>query len=276
MTVLQGPKGTLARLAALDDTAIDPAEGALALAALEYPLRDRGRYRAMLAEMAETVDEMAGGEQTAQAMAEALADGLAGRHRLTGDDRDEDDLQNANLMEVLDRRRGLPVSLGILWLDVGRRLGWTIEALAFPAHFLVRLTDAAGQRVILDPYGRGRQLDAADMRELLKGASGLAAELEPGHFTALGGREVLLRLQNLVKLRHLRLGQLRRAAEAVEAMLLFAPDQINLWRESGLMQLRQGNLAAAVAALEEFVRRAPNSTARHRTSALLQELRERL
>jgi regulator of sirC expression with transglutaminase-like and TPR domain len=74
----------------------------------------------------------------------------------------------------------------------------------------------------------------------------------------------------------LRHAQLRQALDVVEATLLFAPDQVSLWREAGMMHLRQGNVAAAIAALDQFVARAPNSPLRHRTSVLVQDLRRRL
>ena len=62
-------------------------------------------------------------------------------------------------MHVLERRRGLPVALGILWLHAGRAYGADISGLAFPSHFLVRLA-ARGQRSILDVFGGGRVLAA--------------------------------------------------------------------------------------------------------------------
>jgi regulator of sirC expression with transglutaminase-like and TPR domain len=279
MTTLRpDPKRDLTRLGNLDDAAIDPAEGALALAMLDHPLHDRERYRTVLAGMTEAVALKAAesGAATATERAAVLAAVLTGPFGLEGEDRDDEDAENANLMDVLDSRRGLPITLGIIWLHVGRKQGWRLEALSFPAHFLIRLTDEAGGRVILDPHGGGRSLHAAGMRELLKASAGSGAELEPGHYAELANRDLLLRLQTLVKLRHLRQGLVRRATETVEAMLLFAPDHAGLWREYGLMQLRQGNLRAAITALEEFVARSPNSSARHRTSVLLQELREKL
>jgi regulator of sirC expression with transglutaminase-like and TPR domain len=269
-------KRDLAELAGQPDESIDLAEAALALAAVEHPLRARAPYRALLTEMVAELAARAGQAVSAEARAYALGETLAGDWDLTGDDRDEEDPGSANLMEVLDHRRGLPLALGILWLHAGRAQGWTMEPLAFPDTCLIRLTDDDGRRVILDPFNHGRLLDAAMMRDQLKATAGITAELEPAHYTALSNREVLLRLETSVKLCHLRLSHLRQAAEIVEAILLFAPDEIALWREAGLLHLRLGNAPAAIAALEQYIARAPNSTARHRTSVLLQELRDRL
>ena len=266
----------LARMAQLPDDRLDLAEAGLALAALEPPHRERSHYRALLADIAAAVAGRATPADTAESRVAALADVLIGRYRIVGDDRDEDELSGANLMQVLDRRRGPPLSIGLLWLHLGREQGWPMDALAFPGRALLRVSGAEGQRVIVDPFSGGRVLAVADLRDLLKASAGLAAELEPCHYAALSDREVLLRMQTSVKLRYLRHAQLARAVETVQAMLLFAPAQFGLWREAGLIHLRLGDLPAAIAALEKFVASAPNSFARHRTSALLQGLRDKL
>jgi regulator of sirC expression with transglutaminase-like and TPR domain len=201
---------------------------------------------------------------------------LAGDYGLVGDDRDDDDLDDGDLMQLLDRRRGPPLTIGLVWLHVARCQGWPAEPLTFPGPFLLRLTGAVGERVIIDPFRGGWRLDSVALRELLKARSGAAAELTPEHYATLSNRALLLRLQTTRKLRCLRHAQLARAVAAVEAALLFAPDQAPLWREAGMMHLRQGNLPAAIAALEQFVARAPNSQVRHRTCVLLQDLRRRL
>lgn len=266
----------LARLGNLPDSAIDLIEAGLALASLDHPSRDPEPYRSLLDEMTEALRHAAERADSTEKRAAALATVLTGRFGLIGDDRDEDSLDSANLMQVLDRRRGPANTLGLIWLHLGRQQGWPIEPLAFPCHFLLRLSDAHGQRIIIDPFWGGRPCDASGLRDLLKTAAGLGAELEPAHYAAQSNRDVLLRLQTAIKMRYLRHAELGPALQTVETMLLFAPDQIALWREAGLMHLRQGNLRAAIAALEQFVTRAPNSMTRHRTSVLLQDLRTRL
>jgi regulator of sirC expression with transglutaminase-like and TPR domain len=273
-------KRELSHLAAMAADQIDLAEAGLALAALEHPQRERTAYRALLADIIASAGHAAaaatdGALENAEARVELLSTVLIGRYRLIGDERDEDEGASGNLMQLLDRRRGPALTIGLLWLHVGRHLGWEVEALAFPGPFLLRIGGAGGQRAIIDPF-QGCRLDAAGLRDLLKATAGAAAELAPALYAAMDNRAVLLRLQTSIKLRCLRHGQLRRALDAVEAALLFAPDQAGLWREAGMMHLRQGSLSAAVAALDQFIARAPNSPLRHRTSVLVQDLRRRL
>lgn len=269
-------KRRLARLGGLPDSAIDLVEAGLALASLDHPSRDPARYRALLDEMAEALAPIARQAESAEERCAALAAVLTGQFGLIGDDRDEDSLDSANLMQVLDRRRGPAGTLGLIWLHLGRLQGWPVEPLAFPGHCLLRLSDAQGQRIIIDPFWGGRPCDASGLRDLLKMAAGLGAELEPAHYAVQSNRDVLLRLQTAIKMRYLRHAELGPALQTVETMLLFAPDQVALWREAGLMHLRQGNLRAAIAALEQYVARAPNSATRHRTCVLLQDLKARL
>jgi regulator of sirC expression with transglutaminase-like and TPR domain len=86
----------------------------------------------------------------------------------------------------------------------------------------------------------------------------------------------LVRLQNNVKSRLFGAERLDDALDAIEAMLLFAPDEAALWRESGILNARLDNVEAAVEALEEYLRCDTGEAARYRTSALLQELKGRL
>src|SRR3546814_10733859 len=104
-------------------------------------------------------------------------------------------MSNADMTRVIDRRRGLPVSLGILYLHGARAQGWPICGLNFPGHFLLRL-DLGAQRSIIDPFNGGETRDAAALRALLKTMAGEAAELPPEHTRPVRCRDDLLRLQH--------------------------------------------------------------------------------
>jgi regulator of sirC expression with transglutaminase-like and TPR domain len=92
----------------------------------------------------------------------ALNRTIHARYGYEGDSATYDDLQNANLIRVIDRRKGLPIALGILYIHAARSHGWDIVGLSFPGHFLLRL-DCAGERAILDPFHRGKIRDAGEM-----------------------------------------------------------------------------------------------------------------
>ena len=258
------------------DEAIDLGEAALLLGSFDRPRVGLQRYRDHLAALADDtaaiLRERGGGLADRIAALNAV---IVGRYGYAGDALTYDDLQNANLLRVIDRRKGLPVALGILYLSTAERLGWQMAGLNFPGHFLVRL-DLDGARAILDPFDRGRPRGAPELREMLKAAAGPGAELAARHYAPVGKREVLLRLQNNIKLRLVRQNEAERALQVVERMLLLAPAMPELLREAGLLNLHLGKLQAAIGRLEECLAAETGEEARHRTAAMLQELRRRL
>jgi regulator of sirC expression with transglutaminase-like and TPR domain len=250
-------------------------EAALALASFERPRVGLARYRQHLAALARDVGRHAEAAGGLAGRANALNEVILLKYGYSGDALTYDDLQNANLMRVVDRRKGLPVALGILYLHAARAQGWDSVGLGFPGHFLVRLSDGA-ERLILDPFHAGRVCDAATLRELLKAMAGRDVELSPEHYAPVADRDVLLRLQNNLKSRLLQAGRHERAVRVVETMLLLAPELAELWQEAGLLHGQIGNLRAAIGAFEEFMRLAPDAIARHQAAVHLQQLKGKL
>ncbi|HET8725996.1 MAG TPA: transglutaminase-like domain-containing protein [Alphaproteobacteria bacterium] len=258
------------------DDGIDLAGTALALAALDRPRVPLDRYRAHLDELAQEVAGTGAGRQPgAESAAWALRTVLSDKFGYQGDQQTYEDLQNANLMRVIDRRKGLPVALGILYIHAGRAQGWSVAGLNFPGHFLIRL-ERDGERAILDPFDGGRPRGVAELRGLLKAIAGADAELTPEHYEAVTDRSILLRLQNNLKLRHLRGQSVDDAVRVLDGMLLIAPHEAMLWREAGLLHARLGNLGAAIRSLESFMSHSDDDRARHQAAALLQQLKARL
>jgi regulator of sirC expression with transglutaminase-like and TPR domain len=265
----------LRELGASGERFLPIAEAALALASFERPRVGAQRYRDHLRALARDVGRHAGAAGDLAGRAGALNDIILLKHGYSGDELTYDDLQNANLMRVVDRRKGLPVALGILYMHAGRAQGWDTVGLAFPGHFLVRLSDGP-ERLILDPFHGGRICGAAELRELLKMTAGQDSELSPEHYAPVSDRDVLLRLQNNLKARLIQAQQYERAIGVIETMQMLAPELAEPWREVGILQTRLGNMRAATAALEQFVLHAPDGLARHQAAAMLQQLRSKL
>ena len=251
------------------------ADAALALAARDEPAGEMTAYRRHLSSLARDIEGAVAAAHTIGERIAACNEIVFGKYGYRGDTTTYDDLQNANLMRVIDRRKGLPVALGILYIHGGRAQGWQMAGLAFPGHFLVRL-DHQGERAIIDPFNAGIVRSPGELRNMLKATAGPAAELTPEHYAPVDDRQVLLRLQNNIKLRLVQSRQLDKALHVIEGMLLFAPDHAALWREAGLLHANLENYRAAIAALEKSVRREAGGAARRRTASLLRQLKERL
>lgn len=276
-------KTALARIATQADDAIDVAEAALLLASFDHPASDLQIYREHLKDIAAAVHcsavaagvdvENAAPEEMARALTKVLVDDL----RYAGDEVTYDDLDNANLMRVIERRRGLPVALGILYIFAAQAQGWGAAGLNFPGHFLIRLESRNGRRVIIDPFHAGRFLETQALRELLKVVrQDASAELEALHYKPVTNREVLIRLQNNVKTRRVELNEVAGALEVLASMQTLDPANAGLWREAGVMHMRLGHIKHAVEAFEGFVARAPEGPDRRKIGQVVQELRERI
>jgi regulator of sirC expression with transglutaminase-like and TPR domain len=264
----------------LPDDEIDLAATALQLARIDAPHCD---WRAatmdlsLLARAAVDAATAAPGADAGDLAARraVLAGVLHGEGGFVGDDRTYDDPANANLLQVLERRRGLPVALGILWLHTAEAAGWAAHGLDFPGHFLLALEGGRGQLVV-DVFAGGTALAAPELRALIKRVEGEKAELRPGVLAPMGRRAVLLRLQNNIKLRRLRAGDLAGALTCAEDMLRIAPAEAPLWREAGLMNQRLERIGAALTAFERYLAIQPDGAAAARVRDIVAELRQRL
>jgi len=138
------PKADLAAIGAQPDSAIDLARAALALAAFDHPGVSLDRYHQHLAKVSSRVgarlEELrTKNQQDAQSILTALTSVLVDEEGYEGDKKTYHHLDNADLMRVIDRRKGLPVALAILYIHAGRAHGLAMDGLAFPGHFLCRL-----------------------------------------------------------------------------------------------------------------------------------------
>ena len=262
-------------LAQLPDAEIDLGEAALFLAACDRKRVALDRYRDHLATLTEEVGAAAMTADGLESQVAALRAVFVERHGYVGDSLTYDDLQNANMLRVIDRRKGLPVALGILLLTVAQRLDWDMVGLNFPGHFLLRL-DCGGARAILDPFEGCRERSVPELRELLKAGGRPDAELLPGHYAPVGRRDVLLRLQNNIKLRLLQAKDASRALRVVERMLWIAPGLPELMREAALLNVHLDRLQSAIGLIEDYLEIETAQQARHRMATLLQYLRNRL
>ncbi len=204
------------------------------------------------------------GRAVVDLIVQAMQDVIPGHYQFQGDAENYDDIANADLMSVIDRKRGLPVALALLYVHV-----------ALPIYFLLRL-QSGGARRMIDPFHGGITLGSAELRELLKAFQGLDAELQPAHYREASDIAILLRLQNNIKVRAIRRGELALAARVIDNSLLIAPDHDGLWHQLGALYARLHEDAKALHAFTRFVELCKNPMHRARISAVVEELRDRL
>ena len=275
MSSTEQAKNTLRKIVAAPDASFEIGEAALALASLDRPRVPLDRYRRHLGNLAEDLSQLSAGCVSLEDRLAALNSVLVDKHGYSGDQQNYDDLQNANLIRVIDRKKGLPVALGILYINTVRAQEWEIVGLAFPGHFLLRLGEGP-DRLVMDPFHAGAARQTHELRDLLKAMSGNDAELQPEHYAEVSDREILLRLQNNIKLRLIQQNDAAGAEAVVARMLLLAPKQTALWWESGVLNAQAGQLQAAIAAIESFIKLDTRPQPRQEAALFLKKLRDQL
>lgn len=263
------------------DADIDVIDAALALGLVFLPGVDVGRYRQHVEKMAAQVavdygQRLAdGAEDSAGLRADVLRHVIHTLNEYQGDAAHFDDVQNANLIRVIERRRGLPVALGILYIALAEKMGWDCKGLNFPGHFVLRL-DKDGDRLILDPFAAGREMDAASLRQLLKSVAGAGAELSHNFYDPVPNREVLLRLENNLKKRLIDSADYAAALVAAEAIAAIAPAEYRIWIDIGVLRAKLGQVDAALAGIATYIDRAPTDREKQQGRTLLAQIRAEL
>ena len=257
------------------DEDMDLAGAALALALLDCRDQSAAPYHEHLAAIASAVGGACAAAEDIGARAAALAMVISGQFGYAGDQENYHDMQNANLIRVIDRRRGLPVALGILYILAARAQGWDCAGLNFPGHFLIRLELGPARR-ILDPFNGGGVVEIAQLRRLLKDVAGDGAELRPEHYQPISDRDVLLRLLNNIKGRALQADDLPRAAGILLRMRLVSPGTAYLCYEHGAVHARLGNVPEAVEAMAACAEQAEDARLRQYAEQALKQLRLRM
>lgn len=242
----------IAHLGLLEDETIALDTTALEIAGLDHPHADLDDYADVLSDLTERLADVADGADAVARQAGALADVIAGEFGFVGDRESYDDPDNADLIRVIDRRRGLPVSLAILYVSAARRMGWSADALNTPGHVLVRVNSPADP-LLIDPFNHGAVVGAVQLASLLMHMTGSHAVPTSEHLAAMSNRSVLVRLLMNQATRAESTGDAERALTLYRRMTLIAPSNPHPWWERARLELLRGEVAAARASLSAML-----------------------
>ncbi|MFF0726768.1 transglutaminase-like domain-containing protein [Streptomyces sp. NPDC004134] len=213
------------------------------------------------------LDELAGQLPYApggpRAWARAAAELLGERYGFHGTPGDYRRLESSQLHEVLRRRRGLPIMLSVIWMEVARRAGAPVYGVALPGHFVVGFgpapagqpltgRSAAGGHVLADPFDGGRLLSPGDAELLVAEATG-GEPLSPAMLVPADPLAIVLRILN-----NIRAWAARRPEQsdvqlaAVELALLLPSHPARLRHERAQLLIARGDFVTGAAELEEY------------------------
>jgi regulator of sirC expression with transglutaminase-like and TPR domain len=256
-------------LGLIDEEEIALDEAALTLALPDHPGTDLTAHLDLLDDMAARIDMIGGDATTSEERADILAAILAGEFGFAGDADTYDDPANADLIRVLDRRCGLPVSLSILWVAMARRLGWSADLLDVPGHVLV-VVGAEATPVIVDPFAGGVRVGAERLAALVAAFAGPGRPVT--HVAAMPNRAVLVRLLQNQASRAEQAGKGRRALELYVRMTIVAPAHPHGWWERARLELVDNDIAAARASLGAVLEITRDAALRGRVTQMLAAL----
>jgi regulator of sirC expression with transglutaminase-like and TPR domain len=169
-----------------------------------------------------------------------------------GDQQDYFSPSNSLLHQVLHRRLGIPISLGIVMLELGWRVGMPLEGVGFPGHFLVRLAGEPSD-LLLDPYARGMSVHEEDCRRMLAESTRGKIEFDPRQLASVGKRDMIVRLLNNLKSAYVRGGHDQLALGVVDRLMLLHPTDLAELRDRGLLLFRLQHYSQALNCLQGYV-----------------------
>lgn len=249
------------------------ARAALLVAKEEYPQLSVDLYLARLDQVAEEVKDRLANETAPLLILDELIRTLYGRRKFSGNRDAYYDPRNSFLNDVLDRGVGIPLTLGIVLLETGWRLGLPLEGVNFPGHFLVRYTGDE-VRLIIDPFDEGKIRFEDEAQELLDQGYGGMVAMRDQFLRVASKRDMLIRLLTNLKGIYVKIGDDRRALAVVERLLMITPTAPLQSRSRGMLLARLGRHEEAADQLEAYLRVSPSAEDKQHVEELVQQLRE--
>jgi regulator of sirC expression with transglutaminase-like and TPR domain len=260
------PRVTEDLLRAINEPGEALAPAAFAIAGVEYPALDAAPYLQRLERMGEAA---AGRLQRhrgtgVHVLIATLNAYLYEELGFSGNREHYDDPRNSFLNEVFDRRIGIPISLAVVYLEIGRRAGLRLEGVNFPGHFLVRAPAEPGgvdEDLIIDPFHSGALLSEVDCRHLLRQHVGEEAAFDRGLLATATRQQIVVRMLVNLKRLYVRMRSFPQARAIADLLLAVDPSALAELRDRGLLAYHMEDFAAALKDLEAYLRLMPRGDA---------------
>ncbi len=244
-----------ARLMERDEAEINVAEAAFTFARTEYPRLDVARELRRLDELASQLVVPSGGDDPLRQI-QALNTLLFEQEHFAGDEADYDNPENSYLNRVLDRRKGIPITLSVIYTHIARQHGIPIAGVGFPGHFLVK-HGRKPEEIFIDPFHRGAILSRDECAARLKEHFGPEAELTEEYLRASTPKEILKRMLNNLKGSYFRRHNYPKVLVMVELSLATDPGSFDEIRERGMVYLVMHRYREAMADFQAYLAVAP-------------------
>ncbi|HEX9686176.1 MAG TPA: tetratricopeptide repeat protein [Burkholderiales bacterium] len=248
-------------IAAGPESDIDLVEAALLIAAHEYPGLDVPAYLARMDRIAATLKGRLrrdiGPVESIVALNRYLFEELG----FSGDAREYYDPRNSFLNEVLDRKLGIPITLAVVYIEVGRHVGLALHGVSFPGHFLVKCPARDGV-IVLDPYAGGASLSLEDLQQRLRALRGGAAppaDIAQRMLAAAGKKDILARMLRNLKGIYLQRRDFPRALAAADRVITLEPRAADEYRDRAAIYMELECFRAALSDFRNYLMLKPGA-----------------
>ncbi len=262
---------TFKELITLPDLGIPLAEAALLLACEEYPHLSLTPYLDELDRMADSVENKTATDSSPIETIAAINQVLFLDYGFEGNAEKYYDPRNSFLNDVIERRKGIPITLSAIYIEVARRVGFNIDGVGMPGHFLVKYLSRT-EEIFVDPFNQGAILTRDDCRGLLP-----PGQLETGRSSEqwlrrVTNRHILTRM--LVNLRaiYLQAQTFDKALVILDLMILTEPDTLELYKERGLLRLQLRQFRGAASDLKWFLKHSADSEDNSKIESYLKDV----
>jgi len=230
---------------------------ALLIAKEEYPALDVQKYLDALAALARKGEPQICAAEDTFDRVERLSHFLFEEQGFAGNVNGFDDPRNSFLNDVIERRLGIPISLSVLYIEVGRQLGLDLYGVSFPGHFLVKAVDDLGE-LIIDPFNQGRILSIDDIRARLTQVYGEEIEMQPDLLKSATARQILSRMLRNLKNLYVGGSDWTRGISTLDRILILEPRSPNEMLERSGLYEKLECFQAALDDLKNFLSMSPD------------------
>ena len=239
----------------------DLARASLMLAQDAYPGLDVGGCLASIDDIAVKVKKRLSEDAFPAQKLQALNYTLFTELNFSGNVTDYYDPRNSYLNQVLERRVGIPITLSVLYLEIGQRIGLDLKGVSFPGHFLVKLSVDRGQ-LVLDPFSGGETQTEAELRQrlakVMPAQDASRASLAP-FLEAATPRQIVTRMLRNLKGIYMQASKYEQALAVMHRLLLVMPEAVDELRDRGIIYEKLECFRPALSDLQNYLRRRPNA-----------------
>jgi regulator of sirC expression with transglutaminase-like and TPR domain len=244
----------------IDDERVDLLRSALTFAQIEDPQLDIEYYVRRVDELAARVAEKIDDPDDPVQIIAALNDVLFHEEMFRGNTVDYYSPRNSFLHDVLDRRLGIPITLALVYMEVGRRVGFQLFGVGMAGHFLLKHYDVDGHSILIDAFERGSIVTEDDCRQKLDSIYSGQVALQPEFLLAVTRRQMLTRMLNNLRTVYLSQRDFRRAVQVVDLILVIYPRSPEDMKQRAVLRYNLNDYRGALSDFEEYVKMSPDAS----------------